>query len=57
MVTGRQFDVSLLMLRSMVNHSCDPNCRVYWASPGDRFVLETRRKVDKGKVKLSSLRC
>ena len=36
------------MTRAMVNHSCDPNCRVYWASPGDRLVLETRRKVQKG---------
>ena len=35
----------------MVNHSCDPNCRVYWASPGDRLVLETRRKVHKGILK------
>ena len=33
---------------AMVNHSCDPNCRVYWATPGDRLVLETRRKVVAG---------
>merc|ERR1719195_747402 len=32
----------------MLNHSCDPNCRVYWARPGDRFVLETRRPVARG---------
>ena len=33
---------------AMVNHSCEPNCRVYWATPGDRLVLETRRRVRAG---------
>ena len=38
------------MIRAMVNHSCDPNCRVYWARPGDRLVLETRRRVVTGET-------
>ena len=32
---------------AMVNHSCQPNCRVYWTSP-HTLVLETRRHVTAG---------
>ena len=34
-------------MMAMVNHSCDPNCRVYWGS-SDTLVLETRRAVRAG---------
>ena len=38
---------SLCPVMAMVNHSCQPSCRVYWTSP-DTLVLETRRPVRAG---------
>ena len=42
----------LCPVMAMVNHSCDPNCRVYWAPPSPshqhRLVLEARRDIKAG---------
>ena len=37
----------LCPVMAMVNHSCDPNCRVYWAAQ-HRLVLEARRDIRAG---------
>ena len=51
-ITLHHYTRCLCPVMAMVNHSCDPNCRVYWAASSTatqhRLVLEARRDISAG---------